>query len=131
MTLTAAELTAVVARWRARAHWNQNIGALACAGVGTYGSGGPLWSHSKGVVCFTDAAELLAESQRAARSVPAACGKGHPLAPENLHLRDGDGGRWRCRQCGRDRAAAFRGRRKTARVRDGHDVCGADPSLLT
>jgi hypothetical protein len=46
-------------------------------------------------------------------AVPAACGNGHPLSAENLRIDDGEA-RWRCRQCGRERAAVFRGRRKTA-----------------
>src|SRR5215469_8687977 len=46
-------------------------------------------------------------------NVPEKCGKGHPLTPENLHMADREG-RWRCRQCGRTRALAFRERQKTA-----------------
>jgi transposase-like protein len=45
--------------------------------------------------------------------MPAACGNGHPLSAENLRIEDGEA-RWRCRQCGRERAAASRGRRETA-----------------
>ena len=42
-----------------------------------------------------------------------ACAKGHPLTPKNTHTDDREG-RWRCRQCGRERAAAFRARQKRA-----------------
>jgi hypothetical protein len=77
------------------------------------GSGGPLWSHSRGVVCFSDALELLRNALQAEPSIPDACGKGHPLTPENLQMDDREV-RWRCRQCGRERAAAFRARQKAA-----------------
>jgi hypothetical protein len=76
------------------------------------GSGGPLWSHSRGVVCFTDALEVLRNALPTELSVPDACGKGHPLTSENLQMHDREG-RWRCRQCGRERAAAFRARQRT------------------
>lgn len=44
-------------------------------------------------------------------SIPATCGKGHPLTPDNMSI-DEQEGRWHCRQCGRDRAALFRQRQK-------------------
>ena len=62
-----------------------------------------------GVFCFSDKG-LCAVGGLA---IPAACGNGHPLSPENLRIDDREA-RWRCRQCGRERAAAFRGRQKTA-----------------
>jgi hypothetical protein len=62
-----------------------------------------------GVFCFSDK-NLCAVGGPA---IPAVCGNGHPLSPENLRIDDREA-RWRCRQCGRERAAAFRGRRKTA-----------------
>jgi hypothetical protein len=73
------------------------------------GSGGALWSHSMGIFCFSDK-DLRAPERPA---IPAACGNGHPLSAENLLIDDREA-RWRCRQCGRERAAAFRGRQKTA-----------------
>jgi len=43
--------------------------------------------------------------------IPSHCGKGHPLTPDNVRLDQGERC-WRCRQRGRQRAAAFRGRQK-------------------
>jgi hypothetical protein len=77
------------------------------------GSGGPIWSHSIAVACFTDASDLLEASLPTPRNIPEKCGKGHPLTPENLLMDDREG-RWRCRQCARERAAAFRLRHKRA-----------------
>ncbi len=47
-------------------------------------------SHSRGIVCFTDALELLRNAHRAARSVPATCRNGHPFTPENLQTGYGE-----------------------------------------
>ena len=44
---------------------------------------------------------------------PARCGNGHELTPDNLVPAE-RGTRWRCRQCGADRAAAWRRRRTAA-----------------
>jgi len=44
---------------------------------------------------------------------PSHCGHGHPLTAGNVRIAARDS-RWRCRQCGRERAAGFRGRRKSA-----------------
>jgi hypothetical protein len=86
------------------AHWNQNVGALLM-GLGTCGSGGVLWSHSRVIVCFSEASEV--PNGAPLHKMPDTCGKGHPLTPENLHVDDREQ-RWRCRQCGRERAAALR-----------------------
>ena len=61
------------------------------------------------VFCFSDKGLCAAEGP----AIPAACGNGHLLSAENLCMDDSEA-RWRCRQCGRERAAAFRGRQKTA-----------------
>jgi hypothetical protein len=58
-------------------------------------------------VCFRNAYELLNATLRAEINTPEVCAKGHPLTPENLHVDEREG-RWRCRQCGRERDAAFR-----------------------
>jgi len=44
---------------------------------------------------------------------PTRCGNGHALTPDNLALAE-RGTRWRCRQCGIERAAAWRRRHYTA-----------------
>ena len=67
-------------------------------------SGGVLWSHSRGVVRFRDAGELLRSALRTVPNVPAACGKGHLLTPENVRM-DVEERRWRCRKCGCERAS--------------------------
>jgi hypothetical protein len=38
--------------------------------------------------------------------IPNHCGNGHALTPENIRI-DQRERRWRCRECGRERAAAF------------------------
>jgi hypothetical protein len=43
------------------------------------------------------------------RVIPDACGQGHPLTPDNLHIDAGEG-RWRCRRCGAERVARYRSR---------------------
>jgi site-specific DNA recombinase len=64
------------------------------------------------VVCFS-AGTLRQDAAPDPCTVPGACANGHPLTPDNLHI-DQNKGRWRCRQCGRERAAAFRARQKRA-----------------
>jgi hypothetical protein len=46
-------------------------------------------------------------------AIPEICGNGHLLTPDNLKV-DGATRRWRCRRCGRVRAAEFRARHKPA-----------------
>ncbi len=69
-------------------------------------------SHSRGVVCFSDVQNVLIDKLRRGRSIPANCANGHPLKPESLQI--DQEGRWRCRQCGRERGALFRRRKQTA-----------------
>jgi rubredoxin len=62
------------------------------------------------MVCFsTDGRRLASASSRS--TMPAFCGHGHPLTPENVKV-DQVERRWRCRRCGRERAAAFRERQR-------------------
>ena len=46
-------------------------------------------------------------------AIPDICGNGHLLTPDNLKV-DQAKRRWRCRRCGRARAAGFRARQKPA-----------------
>jgi hypothetical protein len=71
------------------------------------GSGGVLWSNqnSGGVLSLERILEPMA--------IPEICGNGHLLTPDNLKV-DGATRRWRCRRCGRVRAAEFRARHKPA-----------------
>jgi hypothetical protein len=46
-------------------------------------------------------------------AIPDVCGNGHLLTPDNLKV-DQAKRRWRCRCCGRARAAEFRARRRSA-----------------
>jgi hypothetical protein len=64
-------------------------------------------------VCFSDAYELLKPPLQEVFGIPEACAKGHLLTPENLRIDEREG-RWRCRQCGRQRAAEFRARQRAA-----------------
>jgi hypothetical protein len=48
-----------------------------------------------------------------AMTIPEICGNGHLLAPDNLKV-DQAKRRWRCRRCGRARAAEYRVRHKPA-----------------
>ena len=59
------------------------------------------------VVCFS--LERILEPM----AIPEICGNGHLLTPENLKV-DRARRRWRCRPCGRVRAAEFRARHKPA-----------------
>jgi hypothetical protein len=73
------------------------------------GSGGVISTNSTVVVPFPNLPRRLTE----VAELPTHCGNGHPLTPDNVRIDQGEG-RWRCRQCGRERAAAFRARQKTA-----------------
>jgi hypothetical protein len=67
------------------------------------GSGGVISTNSTVVVPFPNV-----ERRKTGRAeIPGHCGNGHPLTPDNLRIDQGQG-RWRCRRCGRERAAAFR-----------------------
>ena len=59
------------------------------------------------VVCFSP--ERVLESM----AIPDFCGNGHLLTLDNLKV-DQATRRWRCRRCGRARAAEFRARHKPA-----------------
>jgi len=50
---------------------------------------------------------MLGDLKRA-RPAAFSAGKGRPLTPDNVRLDQGEC-RWRCRHCGCERAAAFRG----------------------
>jgi hypothetical protein len=78
--------------------------------VGNNGSGGALPTNSTLMVPFPNI-----DRRRAAEptAVPSRCRNGHPLTPENISF---NGGRWRCRLCGAERAAAFRARRTRASI---------------
>ena len=73
------------------------------------GSGGLLWSGAKELVPFFLPTARTVKTLRE-RMFPRACGNGHLLTPANLAF--AEGGRWRCRACGRERAAKFRLKRK-------------------
>ena len=73
------------------------------------GSGGLIATNSTAVVHFPNT-----DRRKIRRlDIPSHCGKGHPLTPDNLRIERSDQ-RWRCLQCGRGRAAAFRRRRDRA-----------------
>lgn len=59
------------------------------------------------VVCFSQ------EHTLEPMVIPDICGNGHLLTPDNLKV-DHAKRRWRCRHCGRARAAEFRARHKPA-----------------
>jgi hypothetical protein len=73
------------------------------------GSGGVIPTNSTTIVPFSSADR---RRKSASNKVPDQCGIGHRLTPDNVRI-DRRGGRWRCRQCGCDRAAAFRDRQRT------------------
>ena len=73
------------------------------------GSGGVMPTNSTTIVPFSNPDR---RRKIAANEVPAQCGNGHRLTPDNVRI-DRREGRWRCRQCGCDRAAAFRDRQRT------------------
>ena len=66
------------------------------------GSGGVLCTNSTAVVHFPNIDRRKIRRQE----IPSHCSKGHPLTPGNLRI-DRSEQRWRCLQCGRDRAEAF------------------------
>ena len=70
-----------------------------------FGSGGVICTNSTAVVHFSN----IDRRKIRREDIPTHCGRGHPLTPENLRI-DRSEQRWRCLQCGRDRAAAFRRR---------------------
>ena len=70
------------------------------------GSGGVLWTNS--------IIPLFAQKRSSDKVLrPTRCGNGHELTPDNLVTAE-RGTRWRCRQCGADRAAEWRRRHPTA-----------------
>jgi hypothetical protein len=73
------------------------------------GSGGVISTNSTTVLQFPDI------DRRNIRrwEIPSHCGSGHLLTPDNVRI-DQREHRWRCLQCGRERAAAFRYRQKPA-----------------
>jgi hypothetical protein len=72
------------------------------------GSGGLIPTNSTTIVPFSSADRR----RKIASNEPDQCGNGHRLTPDNVRIDRGEG-RWRCRQCGCDRAAAFRDRQRT------------------
>ena len=74
------------------------------------GSGGAIPTNSTLVIPFSraDRRRKIPSSE-----IPSHCGRGHPLTPGNLQIAARES-RWRCRQCGRERATAFRRRQKPA-----------------
>ena len=75
-------------------------------GFRTDGSGGLIATISTAVVHFPNIDRRKIQREE----IPSHCGRGHPLTPDNLRI-DQSEQRWRCLQCGRERAAAFRRRR--------------------
>ena len=71
------------------------------------GSGGVLCTNSTVVVRFDNNDRRTLRQ----RHIPSCCGRGHSLTAENLRIDAGEG-RWRCLECGRARAAAFRSRHR-------------------
>jgi hypothetical protein len=67
------------------------------------------------VVCFSP--ERVLEPM----AIPHICGNRHLLTPDNMKV-DERKRRWRCRRCGRARAAAFRARHKTAALNLVHEA---------
>jgi len=72
------------------------------------GSGGVLPSNSTAVIPFPSAD---CRRKNVVIEIPNRCGNGHSLTPDNVTI-DQRERRWRCRQCGRERAAEFRGRHR-------------------
>jgi hypothetical protein len=81
--------------------WAQNV---------ANGSGGVLPTNSTTVIPFPSADR---RSKFPSTEVPSHCGHAHPLTPGSVQIAARES-RWRCRQCGRERAAAFRRRQKPA-----------------
>ena len=74
------------------------------------GSGGVLPINSAVVIPFSS---LNRRRDIASSEIPNHCGNGYALTPDNIRI-DQRERRWRCRQCGRERAGAFRARQKRA-----------------
>jgi len=74
------------------------------------GSGGAIPTNSTLVIPFSRADR---RRKSAGVQIPDHCGNGHRLTVGNARI-DQRERRWRCRQCGNDRAAAFRRRQKPA-----------------
>jgi len=71
-------------------------------------------SANAGVLWTNSTVPLFAQKRPSDKVLaPTRCGTGHELTPDNLTLAE-RGTRWRCRQCGIDRAAAWRPRHYTA-----------------
>jgi hypothetical protein len=77
--------------------------------LGIDGSGGVIPTNSTAVIPFSSADRRRKDTSI---KIPEHCGNGHLLTPHNVRI-DQRERRWRCRQCGNDRAAAFRDRRRT------------------
>jgi predicted nuclease of predicted toxin-antitoxin system len=75
----------------------------------TAASGGALDTKSSVVVPFPTTDLSTVRLNR----IPSCCGKGHPLTPDNLRIDEGEQ-RWRCLECGRERASACRRRNGAA-----------------
>jgi hypothetical protein len=73
------------------------------------GSGGMIPTNSTAVISFSSGDR---RRKGASIEVPDYCANGHRLTPDNVRIEQQDR-RWRCRQCGADRAAAFRDRQRT------------------
>jgi len=88
------------------------VGGLGCKLVQNVanGSGGTIATNGTVVIPFSRADR---RRKIAAFEVPNHCSNGHALTPDNLRIEQHER-RWRCRQCGRNRAAAFRHRQKPA-----------------
>jgi len=89
----------------------QGSGAFGCIRVQTVanGSGGAIATNSTLVIPFSRADR---RGKIARVQIPDHCGNGHRLTVGNVRI-DQRERRWRCRQCGNDRAAAFRDRQRT------------------
>jgi hypothetical protein len=81
------------------------LAAFEASTVGNSGSGGVIATNSTAVVHFSN----IDRRKIRREEIPSHCGEGHPLTLDNLRIEQGQQ-RWRCLQCGRDRAAAFRRR---------------------
>jgi site-specific DNA recombinase len=77
--------------------------------VESSGSGGVICTNSTAVVHFPN----IDRRKTRREEIPSHCGRGHPLTPDNLRI-DQSEQRWRCLQCGRERATAFRRRHHRA-----------------
>ena len=76
-----------------------------CCVLATVVAGACFEATKTDVVCFS--LERILEPM----AIPGSCGNGHLLTPDNLKV-DHAKRRWRCRRCGRARAAEFRARHR-------------------